>query len=107
MKGNTTYELKENNLIHDLDNLLKNDFESLSPQYDYDTLNMIGATIDTAIMNLEKKKYVDEKHPYKISVVNKADGVYYRTIYYDNRIKKQKTAKSKLELITWLYDFYH
>ena len=54
MKGNTTYELKENNLIHDLDDLLKNDFESLSPQYDYDTLNMIGATIDTAIMNLEK-----------------------------------------------------
>ncbi|MBO4845389.1 MAG: tyrosine-type recombinase/integrase [Lachnospiraceae bacterium] len=107
MKGNIEDELKELSLENKLDDILKNDFESLYPQYDYDTLIMIGATIDTAIMNLEKKKYVDEKHPYKISVVKKADGLYYRTIYYDNRIKKQKTAKNKLELINWLYDFYH
>ena len=107
MKRSTTDESKiECFTINDLETILKNDFESLYPQIDYDKLNMIGVTIEVAKMNLEKKEYVEENHPYKISIVNKSDGLYYRTIYYDKGIKKQKTSKSKLELITWLYDFY-
>ena len=96
-------EIKNDDFLNEL---MNSDAESLSANFDYDTLEMIGATIEMVKMNLDKRKLVFEYHPYKISVVNKASGTYFRTVYIDDGKKKQKMTKSRKEMIDWLYKLY-
>ena len=84
-----------------------NGVELLSSLVDYDTLEEIGAAIEVARMNFEKRRYVDKIHPYKISVVTKESGNFYRTLYREDGKKKQKLAKSEVEMYEWLFSFYH
>lgn len=99
--------LLKGNIDYDLKNITIDDAETLSSQIDYDTLNSIGAAIEQAKMNIEKKVYIAKIHPYKISTVTKKEGVFYRTTYKIDSKVKQKLAKTETELINWLYDFYN